>query len=172
MNGEGTDEVTIELMTPEDISEIMGIERRSFDEPWPDDVFRAELRHCWSHCHVLRRKAAGNIIGYLVFWSVGDEVHLLNLAVDPNERHNKYGLLLIDHVRKYARTNGARFITLEVRSSNEAAIELYKTAGFKVVGVRPRFFADNCEDAMVMLFDCDPASGGEAPGPAQGSDLA
>ncbi len=160
--------VVVDRMSADDLEAVLQIERRSFEDPWPAEVFRAELRHCWSHCHVLRRTQQGGgegeadsdkVLGYLIFWSVADEVHLLNVAVLPEERHHHHGRTLMDHLRSFAQTNDARFITLEVRSSNTPAITLYESLGFKVVGVRPKYYANNAEDAIVMLFDVGSTSG-------------
>lgn len=161
------EQVIVDQMAAEDLDAVLEIERRSFEDPWPAEVFRAELRHCWSHCRVLRRpdvdphadRKAEAVIGYLIFWSVADEVHLLNVAVLPEERHHHYGRQLMDHLRAFAETNEARFITLEVRSSNTPAITLYESIGFKVVGVRPKYYANNAEDAIVMLCDVGSSSG-------------
>ena len=69
------------------------------------------------------------------------------------ERHHHYGQALLDHLLEYARSHKARFVRLEVRSSNEAAIGLYERSGFKRVGVRPEYYERSGEDAVVMLFD-------------------
>lgn len=146
-------DLRVEAMVESDLEEVLAIEVQSFDDPWPAEVFRAELRHCWSHCRVLRRGDAAAVLGYLVFWSVADEVHLLNVAVDPAERKHHYGTALLDYLRAFAVEQTARFITLEVRRSNAAALVLYEHAGFRPVGVRPRYYANNDEDAIVMLND-------------------
>lgn len=155
--GTGVPDVRIDFMTGEDVPAVLEIEAASFDDPWPDEVFKAELRHCWSHCRVLR--TADEVVGYLVFWSVADEVHLLNVAVRPAERNHHLGRLLLDYMLEFAREHRARFVTLEVRRSNAAAIHLYESGGFKQVGVRPRYYANNGEDAIVMLFDLGSLSG-------------
>jgi ribosomal-protein-alanine N-acetyltransferase len=147
------DHATIQRMTAEDLDEILGVESRCFEDPWPDEVFRAELRHCWSHCHVLRRNVDSALLGYIVFWSVADEVHLLNVAVNPDERHHHFGRMLVDFMLDFANEHKARFVTLEVRRSNAAAIALYERSGFKQVGVRPKYYSNNGEDALLMLFD-------------------
>lgn len=152
------DDMLIERMAPEDLDEVLVIEQGSFDDPWTDEIFRAELRHSWSHCDVLRT-AKGEIVGYIVFWSVADEVHLLNVAVDPAKRKHQFGRKLLDHMLEFARTQSARFITLEVRHSNEAALQLYESGGFKRVGVRPRYYANDGEDAVIMLYDLGSQSG-------------
>lgn len=154
-----TEELVIQRMTVEDLDEILGIEAGSFDDPWTNEVFNAELRHSWSHCDVLREPNGGRIYGYIVFWRVADEIHLLNVAVDPSERKHHHGRRLLDHMLDYARREAARFITLEVRSSNVAAIQLYEGSGFKQVGVRPRYYANNGEDAVIMLYDLGSQSG-------------
>lgn len=159
------DGLRIENMTEDDLDEVLAIERQSFNDPWPPEVFKAELRHCWSHCRVLRKDGAAVILGYLVYWSVADEVHLLNVAVDPKQRNHHYGRALLDYLRDFAVTQSARFITLEVRRSNQAAITLYEHAGFRPVGVRPRYYANNGEDAIVMLNDLGSTSNvGPLPG--------
>ncbi|MFT7579247.1 MAG: ribosomal-protein-alanine N-acetyltransferase [Myxococcota bacterium] len=155
------DDVRIDFMTETDIEQVLGIELQSFTDPWPEEVFRAELRHSWSNCVVLRKSDPGglgadgpeHVVGYLVFWSVADEVHLLNVAIDPKERHHQLASRLMGHLREFAVDHTARFITLEVRRSNDAAIHLYENSGFKPVGVRPRYYANNDEDAIVMLHD-------------------
>ena len=149
----------ISRMTPEDLDEILVIEQGSFADPWTVEVFRAELRHSWSRCEVLREHEGGPILGYIVFWIVADEIHLLNVAVDPAQRHHQHGRCLLDHMLACAREVSARFITLEVRSSNVAAIQLYESGGFKRVGVRPRYYANNGEDAVIMLHDLGSDSG-------------
>jgi ribosomal-protein-alanine N-acetyltransferase len=145
-------------MSAQDLDEVLGIEQGSFNDPWTEDIFRAELRHSWSHCDLLRGQH-GDLLGYIVFWSVADEVHLLNVAVDPAQRKHQYGRRLLDHMLEFARTESARFITLEVRSSNEAALRLYEGGGFKRVGVRPRYYSNDGEDAVIMLFDLGSESG-------------
>jgi len=147
------DGLRIEHMTEQDLDEVLTIERQSFNDPWPPEVFKAELRHCWSHCRVLRRDGDPGLLGYLVYWSVADEVHLLNVAVDPAQRQHHHGRRLLDYLHEFAVTQAARFITLEVRRSNAAAIALYERTGFRSVGVRPRYYANNGEDAIVMLLD-------------------
>ena len=152
------DDLKIQRMAVEDLESVLAIEQGSFNDPWTEDIFKAELRHSWSHCDLLCDRD-GKIVGYIVFWSVADEVHLLNVAVDPSKRKHQYGRCLLDHMLEFARSASARFITLEVRSSNEAALQLYESGGFKRVGVRPRYYANDGEDAVIMLYDLGSQSG-------------
>jgi ribosomal-protein-alanine N-acetyltransferase len=148
-----TDDAVIEPMEVEDLAAVLAIENDCFDDPWREETFRSELRHCWSQCSVLRQLPGREVVGYLVFWRVVDEVHLLNVAVAPSEQHHRRGRALVDHLLDYARDNAARFVTLEVRKSNEAAIGLYESAGFHQAGVRPKYYKDSGEDAIVMVYD-------------------
>lgn len=140
-------------MTAETLPEVMAVERVCFDDPWPQEVFEAELRHSWSTCLVLREDDSRRAIGHMVYWNVADEVHLLNIAVHPDARQHHHGTDLITHLMRFARTARARFITVEVRETNEAAMALYAGNGFKRVGMRPKYYASNGEDAIIMLCD-------------------
>jgi ribosomal-protein-alanine N-acetyltransferase len=85
--------------------------------------------------------------------AVRDEVHLLNLAVHPTRRRRGYGRRLMDHLLGFARAHRCHYLTLEVRRSNAAAIALYEEYGFRSVGVRPRYYQDSREDALVMALE-------------------
>ena len=137
----------------EEIPGVLEVENASFDDPWPIEVFEAELRHSWSRCVVAEEVESKEIVGHAVFWLVADEVHLLNLAVHPKARSKRLGRRLLGHILQEARVHRARFITVEVRASNTVARKLYDTAGFKQVGLRPRYYASDGEDAVIMLYD-------------------
>ncbi len=164
--------VEIVPMEREHLAAVLDIERRCFDDPWDEETFRSELRHSWSECRVLRRVEDGALLGYLVFWQVVDEVHLLNVAINPSVRHRHYGRMLLDYLLDYGRGRQARFVTVEVRESNEAAIRFYESAGLRRVGVRPRYDGAPGEDAVVMLYDLgQPAEGrGSSPGEDEDRD--
>lgn len=146
-------------MAREHLPEVLEVERSCFEDPWDEETFRSELRHSWSECRVLRRASDGALLGYLVFWQVVDEVHLLNVAINPSQRHRHYGRTLLQYLLDYGRSHRARFVTVEVRESNEAAIHFYESAGLRRVGVRPRYDRAAGEDAVVMLYDLAQASG-------------
>ncbi len=146
-------DVILRPVCHEEIPRVLVVENASYDDPWPVEVFEAELRHSWSRCVVIEDKESSQLIGHVVYWIVADEVHLLNLAVHPDARSHKLGRRLLGHVLQEARANRSRFITVEVRASNTIARNLYETAGFKEVGVRPRYYASDGEDAVIMLFD-------------------
>jgi len=146
-------DVILRAVRPEEILQVLAVENAAFDDPWSVEVFEAELRHSWSHCLVAEDRETSALLGHAVFWLVADEVHLLNLAVHPDARSQKLGRRLLGEVLQAARSNRARFITVEVRSSNTIARSLYGSAGFKQVGMRPRYYANDGEDAVIMLYD-------------------
>ncbi len=127
-------------MLPADLDAVMEIERCSFAEPWTPGLFLRELKLPFSTT-LVARSPDGQIAGYVCWWLVGDEVHLLNLAVHPDCRRQGLGRYLLETVLRAAAQAGARLVTLEVRDDNAAAIALYRAYGFHQVGVRRNYYA-------------------------------
>jgi ribosomal-protein-alanine N-acetyltransferase len=149
----------IASMVADDLEAVLEIERHAFRSPWSRQLLVEELARSWARLEVAR--AGGAIVGYVNYWLVRDEVHLLNLAVHPDARRHGHGRALLDHLLGFARAQRCRIVTLEVRRSNLAAIELYRAAGFVAVGVRPRYYVDDQEDAIVMVLELpEPAPDG------------
>lgn len=94
-----------------------------------------------------------SVVGYAGLWLMTDEAHITTIAVDPDCQGNGIGELLLLGLIDHAKEIGARWLTLEVRVSNAVAQELYKKYTFKEMGVRPRYYSDNSEDALVMWTD-------------------
>ncbi|HEY4103282.1 MAG TPA: ribosomal protein S18-alanine N-acetyltransferase [Polyangiaceae bacterium] len=109
------------------------------------------------------RAEGGNIAGFLLAWSVADELHLLELAVSPERRRQGFARALLGHLMEHARAARKRLLLLEVRRSNEAAIALYESFGFSVTGVRRGYYSDTDEDALEMRITFDPTSGAIVP---------
>jgi ribosomal-protein-alanine N-acetyltransferase len=137
-----------------DVKPIWEIERLSFTCPWSLWCFLAELGN--PHSTIL---VAGPSLpqtwetrGYLIYWLVAGEMHIMNLAVHPRCRRQGIARALLQEGLKSARAQGAEVVWLEVRPSNEAAQALYESFGFQKVGRRPRYYADNQEDAVLMAF--------------------
>jgi ribosomal-protein-alanine N-acetyltransferase len=105
---------------------------------------------------VLRQGAGGGVIGFCNYWLVADELHILNVAVHPDERRNGHAARLLQHILDEASRNKTRVVSLEVRVSNLAAQALYRKFGFRKVGTRPRYYADNGEDALLMDRELSP----------------
>ena len=134
-----------------DLDRIMEIERLSFSHPWARQVFCEELDNELSFIKVIREPEARQVIAFINYWVVHDEIHILNVATHPAWRRRNLARQLIEHVLRCARARRARLLTLEVRRSNTPARKLYEDLGFFPVGVRPRYY-ENKEDAIVMVL--------------------
>jgi ribosomal-protein-alanine N-acetyltransferase len=141
-------------MRPDDLEAVDEIERHSFKTPWPPQVFAEELAREWARVDVARER--GRVVGFVDYWLVQDEVHLLAIATHPDVRRRGVARRLLDHLLDLSRARNSALVTLEVRRSNVPAIGLYERAGFVVVGVRPRYYAEDNEDALVMTLDLAP----------------
>jgi ribosomal-protein-alanine N-acetyltransferase len=141
-------QLVIELMKAEDIPQIMEIERMCFVTPWHENSFYAELNHqpaCYLVAHIGER-----VVGYGGMWVIMDEAHITTLAVHPAYRRQHIGERLLLGLLEVAIARRARRATLEVRTSNIAAQQLYVKYGFQAVAIRRGYYADTGEDALVM----------------------
>lgn len=136
-------------MTVHDLPAIMSIEQASFHNPWSMTSFQSELQDnefAHYHCLVCR----GEVIGYMGYWAIFDEAHVTNVAIGPQHRGRGWGQYLLGNVMLHCLQTGITRMTLEVRVSNEAAQHMYAKMGFAAVGVRPGYYTDNREDAVIM----------------------
>ena len=136
-------------MTLEDVPVVHEIDLLSFSLPWPERSFRFEI----SENPVARGWVAetdGHIVAMLVLWRIIDEAHIATIATHPDFRRQGIGTRLMIEALLQAREEGARHAFLEVRAGNLAAQTLYKKYGFITTGVRPRYYKDNDEDAILM----------------------
>jgi ribosomal-protein-alanine N-acetyltransferase len=143
-------------MREEDLARVSQIERDGFRHPWSDELLRRELAHAWSTILLGVEdgpEGAERILGFVVFWLVHDEVHVLNIATAREARRRGIGRALMDEAAAHGRQRGARIATLEVRRSNVPAISLYRSLGYRQVGIRPKYYAEDDEDAVVMNLD-------------------
>ena len=158
---EGPDDAPLELairrMVARDLEPVMRVERLAFKTPWSAELFQRELSHDWSTILIAAPpgSVAGedSIYGFLIYWVVHDEVHVLNIATDPPHRRRNVARRLMLAAIEQARARGARLVTLEVRRSNLPAASLYRDLGFRSVGIRPNYYADEGEDAVVMNLE-------------------
>ena len=146
-----TPELAIEAMAPGDLDEVDAIERQSFKAPWPRQVFADELERTWARIEVARLR--DRVVGFVDYWLVADEVHLLAIATHPDWRRRGIGARLLDRVLAVAREHAASIVTLEVRRNNVPALAMYERRGFRRVGTRPRYYQEDGEDAVVMTLD-------------------
>lgn len=147
-----SDNIIIEDIKEEDLFEVMEIEKEAFSDPWTLEMFYSELFNSFSYLWGVR-EISGKLIGYLCFWRVVDETHILNLAVHKNYRRKGIASKMMRAAIDYWRRDGVKTVLLEVRRSNKAAQELYKKFGFNVIVSRTRYYKNPVEDALVMAIE-------------------
>ena len=130
-----------------DLPEVAAIERRAFPTPWSIAMFVLELSKPSGVC--LAATLDGRLVGYTVCSRYDSVWHIMNIAVEPQLRRRGIASALLSELYTRAGDPGAQF-TLEVRRSNHAAIELYERDGFRIAGLRRRYYQDNGEDALIM----------------------
>jgi ribosomal-protein-alanine N-acetyltransferase len=149
-------DVVIDRMTEADLEEVLAIDVAAFHDPRDvrEKQLREELTRSWARIFVARGDR-GVVRGYLLFWHVADEAHVINVAVAPTARRGGIGRALVGRLLDYAREHAIAKVLLEVRASNEAAIGLYRSAGFTQFNLRPRYYGDG-EDAVEMARELGP----------------
>jgi ribosomal-protein-alanine N-acetyltransferase len=143
--------IVVSPATADDLDAIDEISHHSFKTPWPRKTFEEELSRVHARLDLARRGA--DVLGYLNYWLVADEVHLLAIATHPDARRGGIGFALMRHLVDGARARNARLLTLEVRAGNEAAIALYRRFGFVEIATRRGYYGDDDEDAVVMTLE-------------------
>ena len=150
------DELAIQKATLADLPAILRVENASFAHPWSANVFRGELKNPLSTIQTLT-DPTGQLVAFVVYWIVDDELHLLDIAVDPEFRRQGIARWLMGQLELIGRSGRLTYITLEVRVSNLIAIELYESLGYSTIRRQPEYYVDEKEDALVMakVLDCD-----------------
>ena len=141
--------VKVRRLAYSDLPAVIAIERRSFPTPWSLAMFVLELSKPSGIC--LAASAGDDMLGYVICSRYDQVWHLMNIAVAPEHRRRGIAWALMTRLVEEAR--GVLPFTLEVRVSNRNAIEMYERFGFRSAGVRPRYYHDNGEDALIMWLD-------------------
>jgi len=138
-----------------DLRDVMVIERRNYDFPWSEGVFRDCIRVGYT-AQVLRLDLL--LIGYGIMQIAADEAHILNLCIDRDYTRRGYARQLLVKLLDIAAHRGAHIAFLEARPSNPRAITLYQNAGFNEVGLRKNYYEskNGREDAIVMAKSLEP----------------
>jgi ribosomal-protein-alanine N-acetyltransferase len=150
---------TIEPATADLLPDILAIEEACFSAPWTRKMLEAELSgNPFAHFFLARQAKAAeteveSIVGYLCYWIVFEEVRLMNLAVIESMRHKGIARSLVMAALQTGLSQSAHRAVLEVRVSNEAAKALYHTLGFHDLAVRPKYYNNPIEDALLMELD-------------------
>ncbi len=142
------EEVKIRSMRKEDIPEVSHIEKLSFPSPWSSNMFFLELdKENFAFYWVM--EYGDRLVGYGGYWRIKNEAHLVTFAIHPTFRRMGLGTKLLEHLLKEARDKSLDTITLEVRHSNLAAQRFYERFSFKKIAIRPHYYSDTDEDAIV-----------------------
>ncbi len=149
--------IMIRRMEMRDIDRVMEIDRQSFSLTWTENSYIFELTRngnsrIWV-AEISDPEPCLKIIGVLGVWIIVDEAHISTVAVDPEYRQLHVASQLLEFALRMAGNEGASIARLEVRTGNTAAIRMYENFGFKSVNIRPRYYADNGEDALLMDLD-------------------
>ena len=144
--------IAIAAMRVEDIPAVHAVERVSFPVPWPAYAFRQELETNRLARYLVAR-LDGEVVAYGGIWMMVDEAHVTTFAVVPEHRRSGVGSRLLLALLDLAVELTATVATLEVRISNTDARRLYERFGFRPVGVRPHYYSDNSEDALIMTTE-------------------
>ena len=142
-------DISIREMRQMDLDRIVEIENKVFSPPWSREAFLLELTKNLLAKYLVGM-VDGKVVGYGGIWLIIDEGHITNIAVDEGYRGLGVGDRILKGLIQLCTDRGLRAITLEVRKSNEVAKSLYKKYGFKEYGIRPKYYADNNEDAIIM----------------------
>jgi ribosomal-protein-alanine N-acetyltransferase len=141
--------IVVDRMTLDDLPAVQQIERESFTTPWPPHAYRSELENNRLAYYLVAR-SDDRVVGFGGMWMMVDEAHITTFAVGRAWRRQGVGEHLLTALLDYAISRHASEATLEVRPSNHPARRLYEKYGFELVGVRPRYYTDDNEDALIM----------------------
>ena len=142
----------IRPMTLADLPAVQLIERASFTTPWPPQAYRQELESNRLASYLVG-EIGEEIVAYGGVWLMVDEAPVTTFAVHPRYRRRGIGARLLLSLLDLSIARRAREATLEVRLSNLGARRLYEKYGFRPVGIRPRYYSDNQEDALIMTTE-------------------
>lgn len=137
-------DILIENMKLQHLDGVVNIENICFANPWSRADLERQLNLETSHFAVATLD--GNVVGYMGLQIFSGEGYVTNVAVLPEYRRQGIAKMLIEKQMQ----NEMSFITLEVRESNLPAIKLYESCGFENVGIRPKFYTNPTENAIIM----------------------
>lgn len=148
-----TTQATILPMLASDLDVVERIAAACFPVPWTRQEFAKELERPYAVLRVRRPSTHEPICAFANYWHIADELQVMNIATWPDARRQGHARALLSDLIQDGRRRGARWVTLEVRRSNEAARALYRSFGFVELGVRQQYYSDNGEDAIVMHLE-------------------
>jgi len=144
------EKIIIREMEKTDLPQVLAMEKEYFPEAWSESIYVDALDLPYYTFLVAADRESGKIAGYGTLMNVADEGDIMNLAVRKDFRRHGLGELLLRRLMERGKEKGAVDFSLEVRSSNEAAVPLYRKMGFAVEGVRRGYYESTGEDALIM----------------------
>ena len=143
--------ITVRGMKEADLEDILEMERECFATPWSRESFEMEFKNKFARYVVA--EIDGKVVGYGGLWLIIDEAHITNIAVREEYRKMDVGSHILSGLVAISLKRDIKSMTLEVRASNVAAIRLYEKYDFKEAGIRPKYYSDNNEDAIIMWLN-------------------
>jgi ribosomal-protein-alanine N-acetyltransferase len=132
-----------------DLDTVVTLEKRIFSSPWSADLFRYELGHDDRTIYLVLEEC-DRVVGYIGSQVLDQEIHVTNMAVEPEARRRGLGSALLLECVRLGLGRGARWVTLEVRLGNDEALDFYCKFGFEELGLRHGYYTDTEEDAIIM----------------------
>ena len=142
------DNIKIEKLKTSHIEKILEIEKLCFSDPWSKTMLEDELKNPLSYYIVLIKD--DDIIGYADFWDIVGDAQIMNVAISKKYQGKGYSNILMNKMIEEAIKRNLDTMSLEVRVSNEKAINLYEKYDFEIQGKRKNYYQDNKEDAYIM----------------------
>jgi [ribosomal protein S18]-alanine N-acetyltransferase len=143
----------LQAMRADDLQAVVAVEQTAYSHPWTQGHFRDALASgYWAQCLRLQDE----LLGYVVAMEGVQEAHLLNITVTPKRQGQGWAHMMLDALCLWARRQGAEWLWLEVRESNQRALQVYARYGFHRVGLRKDYYpADRQqrEHAVVMSLN-------------------
>ena len=140
-----------ERLTEKSLDGVAELEKLCFSQPWSKNSLGLLLKEGIGVGMVC--SSDGQVCAYGGMMVAVDEGQITNIATHPDYRRQGYGRAIVEALIKYSKHNGINSISLEVRESNRAAIELYSRLGFKVEGKRKDFYTKPTENALIMILN-------------------
>jgi ribosomal-protein-alanine N-acetyltransferase len=143
--------VYFDKMNKSDLDDVYQIEVNNYPIPWSFGVMKDCLKAGY-HCVVLKKRESNEIIGYAFLMTAYDESHLLNMCVDASQQGKGLGKKILNYLNNICKYSHSKIFLLEVRESNPIAQQLYKSYGFKQIGIRKNYYKciKGRENAIVM----------------------
>ncbi len=146
--------VTIRPACSDDIDLIHNIEEKTFSDAWSRESFVNEIESN-EMAHYYVAQIDENLVGYVGYWKILDQAHITNVAVLDEYRGRGIAKSLLRRIFEDIENEKIESFTLECRVSNTPAINLYESFGFKSWGIRPKYYIDNNEDAVIMWLESE-----------------